>query len=91
MVDAAGRHVRLITTPEGRIQALLVKNAEHQGKWLTFAAYSYDAGGNLVSATNADGHETRYTYDEEHLLTAQRYPTGLTAMFRYDAGGRQPR
>lgn len=88
IVDTAGRRVRVATTPEGRMGALLVKNAEHQGRWLTFATYSYDTDGNLVSATNADGHETRYTYGEDHLLATQRYPTGLTATFRYDDAGR---
>jgi YD repeat-containing protein len=88
IVDAAGRRIRVATTPEGRIGALLVKNAEHQGKWLTFATYSYDTDGNLVSATNADGHETRYTYGEDHLLATQRHPTGLTTTFRYDTAGR---
>ncbi|MFO0593093.1 MAG: RHS repeat-associated core domain-containing protein [Polyangiaceae bacterium] len=88
IVDAVGRHVRVVTSAEGRIEELLVKNAEHQGRLLRFARYSYDDAGHLVSAVDADGNETTYTYDEEHLLRSLRYPTGLVIQFCYDDRGR---
>ncbi len=88
IVDAVGRRVRIASSAAGRIEELLVKNTEHQGRWQTFARYAYDADGHLVAATDADGHETTYAYDEDHLLHTLRYPTGLTIHFRYDAGGR---
>jgi RHS repeat-associated protein len=88
IVDAAGRTVRVAASQEGRIAELLVKDPSYQDRWMSFAIYVYDTDGNLVSATDADRHETRYTYIEEHLLSSLRYPTGLVTTFRYDRAGR---
>ncbi|WP_437820147.1 hypothetical protein [Sorangium sp. So ce1078] len=38
--------------------------------------------------TDADGHTTKYGYDDEHRLVWQQRPTGLTFHYRYDATGR---
>lgn len=55
---------------------------------MVFARYSYDRSGNLVAASDADGHTTRFTYDEDHRLTHLEYPSGLVFRFIYDGSGR---
>ncbi|WP_441286881.1 RHS repeat-associated core domain-containing protein [Sorangium sp. KYC3313] len=83
ITDSVGRIVRVRRAPDGRIGAFEIKNARERGVWVPFAQYSYDAAGDLTSATDADGYTTRYTY-QEHLLTSHTSPTGLTFSFRYD-------
>ncbi|WP_437872533.1 RHS repeat domain-containing protein [Sorangium sp. So ce363] len=83
ITDSVGRIVRVRRAPDGRIGAFESKNARERGVWVPFAQYSYDAAGDLTSATDAEGYTTRYTY-QEHLLTSHTSPTGLTFSFRYD-------
>lgn len=85
--DSVGRKVRVESTPEGRTAAIAVKNATAQGRWVTFAGYTYDENGDLTAVTDADGHTTRYGY-RDHRLVFHRDPTGLTFHFVYDAAGR---
>lgn len=87
ITDAVGRRVRVMASNDGHIEALLVKNAEQQARWVPLARYSYDDG-DLVAAVDADGAQTAYTYEEGHLLATQRYATGLLITFRYDDAGR---
>lgn len=86
--DSAGRAVRLSSTREGRIAAVHVQNAISQGQWIAFATYAYDARGDLVSVTDADGFTARYAYDDDHRLTSDADRAGLTFHFIYDAEGR---
>ncbi|MEQ9321622.1 MAG: RHS repeat-associated core domain-containing protein, partial [Polyangiaceae bacterium] len=53
-----------------------------------FASYEYDDHGNLIGATDADGHTTRYAYDGAHRLVVLTYPNGLEFHFKYDRVGR---
>jgi RHS repeat-associated protein len=82
--DSAGRTIRMRATREGRIASIEVKNAAVRGRWVPFASYAYDAAGNLVSVTDAEGFASEYAYDGEHLLTADADRTGLTFHFVYD-------
>ncbi len=86
--DSAGRVIRIQTDAHSRITSLRVQNAFSQGQWVTFASYAYDARGDLVSATDAEGHAARYAYDDDHRLTADTDRTGLTFHFVYDGEGR---
>lgn len=84
IVDAVGRVVRVGSTREGRIAAFEVKTAAHQGRWIKLAAFSYDEEGNLLAASDAEGHTTAYTYDGDHLLTSYTAPDRPTFHFLFD-------
>lgn len=86
--DSAGRIIRVVSTREGRIGSIQVQNAVSQGRWVAFGTYAYDERGDLVSATDADGHVARYAYDEDHRLTLDQDRAGLTFHFVYDREGR---
>ncbi len=86
--DSAGRVIRLRSSPTGRIASIEVKNAVTQGAWVVFAAYEYDTNGNLTSVRDADGFTSRYTYDDEHRMTADVDRTGLAFYFVYGSDGR---
>lgn len=85
-VDTAGRTVVFRRTREGRIQSIAVPDP--RGEAIVFARYEYDGEGNLIAATDADGHTTRFAYDEDHRLTRLTYPSGLEFHFVYDRRGR---
>ncbi len=86
--DSVGRIVRVKTTPDGHIASLEVLNAVQSGRWVAFARYLYDERGDLVVATDADGHSARFTYDDRHLLTSDTDRSGLAFHFVYDEQGR---
>ena len=82
--DSAGRVIKVTSTKEGRIASLEVKNAEHQGQWIAFARYEYDAKGCLVRVTDADDHSWTYAYDDFNRLVRDTNRVGLSFCFRYD-------
>jgi RHS repeat-associated protein len=84
IVDSVGRIIRVRPTPERRIGAFEIKNAAHQGQWVTFARYTYDDRGNLLTFTDADGYTTQYTYSDDGLLASCAAPDSLVFHFRYD-------
>jgi RHS repeat-associated protein len=84
VIDSAGRTIRFTATREGRIEAILVKNAEHQGRWVPFARYEYDEHGRLVRVTDADDYAWTYEYDEFDRLTCDTDRAGLSFCFKYD-------
>ena len=88
IVDSAGRIIRCISTREGRIASLEVKNAVAQGRWVAFANYAYNDAGTWCPPRTRTGSLQRYAYDEEHRLTADTDRTGLTFHFVYDRKGR---
>ena len=61
-----------------------MKNAEHQGQWVTFARYGYDDKGRLVRVQDADDHSWTYAYDEHNRLVRDTDRAGLSFCFRYD-------
>lgn len=85
ILDSAGREI-LFAWNRDRIQSISVPAPN--GQTLTFARYSYDARGDLVAATDADGNRVEYAYDEQHRMVRLRYGTGLTFHFVYDGAGR---
>lgn len=88
VTDAAGRVVRVLRGRDRRIAAFEAKNTVAQGRWVAFARYTYDAGGRLIMAQDADGYVTRYEYDTSNRLTSATDPTGLRFSFRYDGESR---
>jgi RHS repeat-associated protein len=86
--DSVGRVVKVTSTKEGRIASLQVKNAEHQGQWVSFARYQYDDGGRLVRATDADDYSWTYEYDKFDRMVRDTDRSGLSFCFRYDAKDR---
>jgi RHS repeat-associated protein len=88
VTDSAGREIRVLSTKEGRIASIQVRNAVAQGRWIAFGSYEYDQHGNLLRAVDADGYSSQYQYDEGHRLTSDMDRTGLTFHFVYDREGR---
>lgn len=84
LVDSAGRAVR-VRRSGSRITAFEVRYGD---RWVSYRTYEHDEAGDLVAARDGYGHPVRYTYDEEHLLTSQRMPEGMTTYWRYDDRGR---
>ncbi|RQQ00438.1 LysM peptidoglycan-binding domain-containing protein [Burkholderia stagnalis] len=48
---------------------------------------SYDARGNLVSQTDANGNVTTWYYDAANRRTGEVSPTGTLTLWKYDAAG----
>jgi RHS repeat-associated protein len=88
VVDSAGRVVKITSTTQGRIASIQVKNAQHQGRWVAFARYDYDAEGRLVRVTDAEDYAWTYSYDERNRLVRDTDRVGLSFCFRYDAQDR---
>lgn len=83
--DGAGRVVRVRRARDGRIEAWVLNNARSQGRWVEMARFLHDEHGHLVEALDAEGARTLFSYDEDHFLTEQTLPQGLTFHYRYDA------
>ncbi|WGG49034.1 RHS repeat-associated core domain-containing protein [Rugamonas sp. DEMB1] len=49
--------------------------------------YRYDANGNLLSRTDAEGHATVYEYDGQQRLVKETAPDGGVTQFHYDGAG----
>jgi RHS repeat-associated protein len=54
----------------------------------TYLAFTYDADGNMLTATNRRGETTTYTYDEDGNLTGASQTDAGPASYDYDANGR---
>ncbi|MFN3713390.1 MAG: RHS repeat-associated core domain-containing protein [Alcanivoracaceae bacterium] len=52
-------------------------------------SFEYDANGNLVMETDANGHETRYTYNSLDQKVSTRFHDGSTVSDEYDALSRK--
>ncbi|GKQ33691.1 LamG-like jellyroll fold domain-containing protein [Streptomyces sp. A012304] len=68
-------------------------DANNTQLWST--SQSYDGVGNLVAATDARGHTSRFTYDAAGTITQEIQPvdasTSITTSFGYDAAGNRTR
>ncbi|WP_437896223.1 hypothetical protein [Sorangium sp. So ce124] len=58
---------------------------QERGEWLALGTFTCDRRGDLVAATDADGHAWRYAYEEGHLLVEDADRDGLTWHFVYDS------
>ncbi|MEM8696559.1 MAG: LysM peptidoglycan-binding domain-containing protein [Pseudomonadota bacterium] len=77
--DAAGRLTKQILDPN------TPGNPNGQDIETLFA---YDANGNMVARTDAEGHVTRYVYDAENRQIYVVDPTNAVVKTSYDAEGR---
>ncbi|KYG05969.1 hypothetical protein BE21_37585 [Sorangium cellulosum] len=86
VTDSAGRRVRLRdrTSGEQRVTTIEVQLDEERGERLALGTLTCDGRGDLVAATDADGHGWRYAYDERHQLVEDTDRNGLTWHFVYD-------
>ncbi len=86
VIDTVGRVILFERTSEGRVASLSVPDTH--GQSIVFARYAYDNVGNLVAVADAEGHVTRYAYDDTHRLTRLEYPSGIEFHFVYGSDGR---
>ena len=56
-------------------------------RWITPRPRAYDAIGQLVSETDANGNTWTYTYDKDGRQASQTDPLGNTTTYTYDAVG----
>ncbi|AUX43636.1 uncharacterized protein SOCE26_050880 [Sorangium cellulosum] len=81
VIDTAKRAILFAWNAGGHIESIRVP--QPSGPTITFARYEYDDRRRLVAAIDADGHATRYGYDEDDRLLWLEYPSGITFRFRY--------
>jgi RHS repeat-associated protein len=83
IVDSVGRRAEL--QRNGWESTWILKfvdgdGVEHQK---TLVSYLVNANGDLAQVTDAGGVITRYEYDENHYMTAEHQPDGITYRFVY--------
>jgi YD repeat-containing protein len=101
--DALGRQVKL-TYPDGTATAtgydgagnpVTVSRLDSSGATLSATSAAFDGDGNQLSATDALGNPSTFTYDPGGNLTQELQPvsatSGITTSFGYDAAGHQTR
>lgn len=88
ITDSAERTIAVLSTREGRISSIQIKNARALGRWLVAARYRYDEAGNLAAAVDAEGHIALFAYDTRHRLARETDRCGLSFFFAYDRAGR---
>lgn len=84
LTDSVGRVVRVRRELGGRIHAFEAPVNPEATQFHSLRTYRYNADGDLVVARNADGAETKFTY-EAHRLTCVERPSGLVVHYKYDA------
>ncbi|AUX34339.1 uncharacterized protein SOCE836_065110 [Sorangium cellulosum] len=90
VIDSAGRRLRLRYRTSGesserRVTTTIEAQLDpERGDWLALGTLTRDGRGDLVAATDADGHAWRYAYAEEHLLAEDTDRNGLTWHFVFD-------
>ncbi|MGW2516580.1 LamG-like jellyroll fold domain-containing protein [Streptomyces sp. NPDC001617] len=71
------------------------RSYDANGTFLYGTSQQYDGDGNLVAATDANQHTTRWTYDAAGTITQQVEPvdatTSITTSFGYDQAGNRTR
>jgi RHS repeat-associated protein len=83
VTDSALRKIHFARDQAARVTCISVPDPT-TGHSIDFARYTYDANGDLVSHTDADGNTTRYAYTPDHRIVARQYPSGLTYHYVYD-------
>lgn len=87
VTDSVGREVEFVSS-RNHITEIRTRSNPNAGRWVSFARFSYDDTGNLLSATDAVGNTTRFAYDDQHYLTRHELADGLVFHFQYDSSRR---
>jgi len=102
--DGLGRTTK-VTQPDGAYQTttydMLSRNtagaayASSGGTALTTSGQTYDAAGNVLTATDGRGTVTSFSYDPTGLVLSEKQPTSssasITTSFGYDLNGNRTR
>lgn len=83
--DSGGRLVGFEHDARDRLVAIKLPLAHERG-WATHRRFDYDADGDLVRATDSQGHAWRFEY-VTHLMVRETDRTGLSFYFEYDGLG----
>ncbi len=87
ITDSVGRVVHVRRERTGRIASFDVAVDESGASRHSFRSYRYSDAGDLVSAINADGAATLFSYEKHRMVHVLR-PSGLEVHYRYDSTGR---
>ncbi|MFD1215813.1 RHS repeat-associated core domain-containing protein [Microbulbifer celer] len=77
-------HISPAKNGGGRIGTL--KKETRDGQISTIASYQYSDDGDLISATDADGHSEQYRY-HRHVIAQRTLKSGYNFYFEWDAEG----
>lgn len=83
LTDCVGRVIIVRRDVAGRIYGFEAPLDPAASQHHSLRTYRYSAEGDLIAAVNADGAETRFGYEEHHLVRLER-PSGLVVHYRYD-------
>lgn len=86
--DSVGRAIAVRRAFDGRISGFEVLDPGKQSGGWFFRRYRHDERGDLVAASDADGNETLFSYDQQHRMVKKRNPEGFEVHYRYDRVGR---
>jgi RHS repeat-associated protein len=73
ITDSSGRSIHLVYSGPYIVEA----QARTNGVTQESVTYTYNAGGDLTSSTDANGHVTSYSYNAAHQLVSVRQPRAV--------------
>ncbi len=89
VTDNLGNATKLYYDANNQLTQILLPPAQ-SGATAQSITYTYDANGNVTSATDASGNATVYQYDADGNLTLQRDAAGNTVTYTYDTTDSNP-
>ncbi|MFB9056657.1 DUF6531 domain-containing protein [Mariniflexile ostreae] len=87
ITDAAHRELTVANDNQGRILSITAPHPTIPNQTFVIASYAYDATGNLLTQTDAEGNSMLFEY-EGKLMVKETWRNGLNWFFKYD--GTQP-
>lgn len=83
LTDCVGRVILVRRDVAGKIYGFEAPLNPEASQHHRLRTYHYNSEGDLIAAVNADGAETRFTYQEHRMVRLER-PSGLVVYYRYD-------